>query len=125
MHRIPTFFLPFLPPDLQESAYVHLAQKCGRAVPAIAERVYSVSFERDGLIWTAIVGERLRGRRPQHTQHRRTEREIEDPAMVLAIFPDSPYCIITDVGGGTGSRYESPLFAMPINVVRFRSSTSS
>jgi hypothetical protein len=57
-------------------------------------------------------------------QHRWTENETEDPAMVLAIFPGSPYCIITDAGADRASRFESPFLATPISVVLFQPSTS-
>jgi hypothetical protein len=119
MPKTPVFFLPFLSPDLQEASYAHLAERCDRSVPALDSRVYSVTFERDGVVWIAMVGECLKGHRPGLMKHRKTGRQMEDPAMVLAIFPDVPYCIVTDAGASRGSHFENPLYVTPIGTKLF------
>jgi hypothetical protein len=46
-------------------------------------------------------------------------RFIEDPAMVLAIFPGTPYTIVTDALHTAGSNFENIFFGTPLEVEYF------
>jgi hypothetical protein len=68
-----------------------------RAVPPIGERVYSISFESDGTLWVAKVGERLKGRKAKLVKGKNVGWEewwFDDPAYVLAIFSGSPFIVV-------------------------------
>ena len=112
----PRFFLPFLRPDLAEASYAHIADKCHAVAPGPAGRVYSISFVHQEVVWIATVGRRLKG---QMRGHRGTARLIEDPAMVLAIFPGTPYSIVTDALNTTGSNFDNIFFGTPVEVAYF------
>jgi hypothetical protein len=112
----PLFFLPFLPPELAEASYAHIAQRCDKIAPGPENRVYSMSFVHERVVWVATVGKRLKG---QRLGHRVTARWIEDPAMVLAIFPGTPYCIVTDALRTPGSNFKNILFGTPTEVEFF------
>jgi hypothetical protein len=112
----PLFFLPFLPPELAEASYAHMADKCHRIDPGLGDRVYSISFVHQRVVWVATVGKRLKGHMPGH---RATAKLIEDPAMVLAIFPGTLYSIVTDALHTTGSNFENIFFGTPVEVVYF------
>jgi hypothetical protein len=113
----PRFFVPAATPDTQESTYSEFARWCGRSVPPPGERVYSIVFKHDGDVWTATVGETLRG--VHNSTHKvrgnKVERskEIGDTARVLAIFPGDPFMVVTDhrIAGNFGSRWENPFLA--------------
>ena len=109
----PLFFLPFLPPELAEASYAHMAEKCEKITPGPRGRVYSISFVHERVVWVATVGKHLKGHRPRH---RATARLIEDPAMVLAIFPGTPYTIVTDALHATGSNFQNIFFGTPVEV---------
>lgn len=119
MPQLPAFFLPFLQSDFQESAYAHLARKCNRPVPAAGARIFSVSFELNGFIWIARVGECLKGNRPGQMRHGTRGRRSEDPAMVVAIFPGAPYCVVTDGAPGRGSHFDDIFSVTPLAVELF------
>jgi hypothetical protein len=112
----PLFFLPFLPPELAEAAYAHMAEKCDKIAPGPRGRVYSISFVHERVVWVATVGKHLKGHRPGH---RATARLIEDPAMVLAIFPGTSYIIVTDALHTTGSNFQNIFFGTPVEVEYF------
>jgi hypothetical protein len=112
----PLFFLPFLPRELAEASYAYMAEKCDKIAPGPGGRVYSISFVHERVAWVATVGKRLRGHRPGH---KATARLIEDPAMVLAIFPGTPYCIVTDALHTTDSNFENIFFGTPVEVEYF------
>jgi hypothetical protein len=112
----PLFFLPFLPPELAEASYAYMADKCHKIAPGPGGRVYSISFVHQRVVWVATVGKRLKGHMPGH---RATARLIEDPAMVLAIFPGTPYSIVTDALHTTGSNFENIFFGTPMEVEYF------
>ncbi len=113
----PQFFVPEVTPDNQESVYVEFASWCGRAVPSLERRTYSIIFVHDGEEWTATVGESLRGKRFHTTRSRgmkiERERPVSDLAVVLAIFPGIPYMVVTNhrIGGNVGSAWENPFLA--------------
>ncbi len=113
MGEPPVFFLPSCPPDEQEEAYAQIASKVERSIPCLGDRVYSVSFHHDGTLWIATVGERLKGRADTDGYTR-----VEDLALVLAIFPDDPYCIVTD--SNPGSQFGNLVYAeTPISIEYF------
>ena len=130
MPEAPQFFVPAATPDNQESVYASFAEWCSRAVPSLERRVYSITFVHNGDEWTATVGESLRGRRFRTVRSRgvKLEREqpVSDPAIVLAIFPGTPYIVVTNhrIGGrNVGSAWENPFFAgQPKSVTYFSTS---
>ena len=115
----PTFFLPHLPVEFQEASFAHLAKRCGCEVPPIGGRVYSISFERGGIMWIATVGCNLKGNKPIRVKRNDTGRwrDIEDPALVLAIFPGESYCLLTYPG--TASLFGSTFYAIAKRVELF------
>jgi hypothetical protein len=111
----PAFFIPGFPADEFETRYAALAEACHSAVPDPAERIYSITFGDDGDEWTATVGLPLAG------VHRRTGR-VGDPATVLAIFPGTPFMVVTDYGvrDGVQSAFVNPFMAgQPTSVTYF------
>ena len=112
----PLFFLPFLPLELAEASYAHLAEKCDQIAPGPGGRVYSISFVHERVVWVATVGKRLKG----HTLGPCPEpRLIEDSAMILAIFPGTTYSIVTDALHTTDSRFQNIFFETPVEVEYF------
>ena len=112
----PLFFLPFLPAELAEASYAYMADKCHKIAPGPGGRVYSISFVHQRVVWVATVGKRLK---THMSVHKATARLIEDPAMVLAIFPGTPYCIVTDALHATDSNFENIFFGTPVEVEYF------
>jgi hypothetical protein len=114
----PAFFLPRCSHESQEDVYARIAERCGREVLPIGRRIYSISFERDGIVWTATVGEHLRGRKSMKVRGKETvEWNIGDPALILAIFPSVPFCVVTL---SNGKSYFRPIFhATPRGVELF------
>jgi hypothetical protein len=135
MAQAPAFFLPPIAhynASEQDAAYVLIAEKCGRSVPA--QRVYSITFRHHSEYWTATVGEKLTGSKTQQVGPTdttdKTENSIEqatqlsDEATVVAIFPGTPYLVVTDSGIISGGRtnWENPFYApMPTSVTYFSS----
>lgn len=115
---MPAFFLPHCPPESEEGAYADIAQGCNREVPPIGRRIYSISFEHDGILWIATVGEHLRGRKYVKVKDKENvEWQIGDPALILAIFPRVPYCIVTLSNGK--SHFGQIFYATPRGVELF------
>ena len=115
---MPAFFLPHCPIESQEASYTHIAKDCNRVVPPIGNRIYSISFEHDGILWTATVGEHLRGRKYMKVKGKDTvEWHIGDPALILAIFPTVPYCVVTYSNGR--SHFGHIFYATPAGVELF------
>ena len=115
---MPAFFLPRCSHESQEDVYARIAERCDREVPPIGRRIYSISFERDGIVWTVTVGEHLRGRKSMKVRGKETvEWNIGDPALVLAIFPRVPYCVVTSSMGK--SRFGQIFYATPRGVELF------
>ena len=105
---MPAFFIPHCPPETQEARYAHIAKSCHREVPLIGRRIYSISFEHNGIVWTATVGEHLRGRKSVKVGDKGTvEWNIGDPALILAIFPRVPFCVVTY---SNGKSHFGPIF---------------
>jgi hypothetical protein len=129
MKSAPRFFVPAATEEERESVYAEMAAICGRAVPPLDRRIYSITYVHDGEEWTATVGEQLRGTRPAVTNRRgkkvQREQRFHDPAKVLAIFAGYPYMVFTNhrVGGrSVHSAWENPFLAgTPKSVIYFSS----
>ncbi len=126
MSEARAFFIPGIEPAKQEGAYADLARLAHRSVLDPEERIYSITFHHDGEEWTATVGEKLHG----HTiadpraraQFRRFSRSVSDEATVWAIFPGSPYIVVTDkrFNPDVRSAWENPFLAsVPRSVTLF------
>jgi hypothetical protein len=117
----PVFFLPYLPHDLEEASYAHMAKKVGRPVPALGARAYSMSFEHDGVLWIATVGETLKGCAPilRNGEKTYSRQVMEDPALVLAIFPGVPYCVMTAGCSNMPSHFANSFYAEPKGIELF------
>jgi hypothetical protein len=116
----PVFFLPYLPPALEEASYAHMAKKVDRPVPPPGARVYAISFEHDGILWIATVGETLKGCAPVHRNCEEAEMQvIEDTALILAIFAGLPYCVITAGCANIPSHFANPFYADPKGIELF------
>jgi hypothetical protein len=100
----PTFFIPGCPPEDQEKLYAAMAKDCENvAVPAIGQRIYAISYRHNGDVWFATVGQTQTGKRPIWKSGKKTEEmmNIEDPNLVLAIFPFTTHdlCWVYTSGG--------------------------
>lgn len=124
---MPSFFVPKASSSEDaEHLYANLAQLCGRPVPEPAQRVFQIEWVHDGDCWVATVGERLHGRRTRTRRRKGTAREVteplSDPAIVLAIFPEVPYLVVTDARplGSAPSSWANPFMAgRPTSINRF------
>jgi hypothetical protein len=129
MAQAPAFFLPPIAhynASEQDAAYIEIAKKCGRDVPA--QRVYSITFRQASDYWSATVGETLTGSKTPQIElgDNSTEQttQLDDAATVVAIFPGTPYLVVTDSGIISGGRttWENPFFAgVPTSVTYFSS----
>jgi hypothetical protein len=102
------------------------AEWCHRPVPKLTERIYSITYVHDGEDWTATVGETLRGVRHRSTRSRgkKIERTLQltDPAIVLAVFPGTPFMVVTNhrLAGNVGSAWGNPFMAgQPKSIMYF------
>jgi hypothetical protein len=122
------FFVPDVPSESAEQRYAELARWCHCAVPAPEDRVYSIGFGHNGEHWTATVGQQLRGERIHRRklragEYRETSEPLSDPATVLAIFPGSPWMVVTNALPVTAlvSWWANPFMAgVPKSVTHFR-----
>ncbi len=120
------FFLPRASDDEQaERLYEALAEFAGCDPAPPDRRVHSIAFHQDGAEWVAEVGRELRGQRTTQLLRRgelieRTE-ELGSPARVLAVYPGTPYQVVTDAQPitGTPSEWANPFLAQPDRVVLF------
>jgi len=123
---MPAFFLPRADDDEQaERLYDALAEFAGCEPAAPGRRVHSIGFPQDGAQWTAEVGEELTGVRTTQ-QLRRGElierrEELGSAARVLAIYPGTPFTVVTDAAPITGAQSEwaNPFTAEPERVTYF------
>ena len=120
------FFLPRASDDEQaERLYEALAEFAGCEPAPPARRVRSIAFDQDGARWVAEVGEELRGQRTTRQLRRgelleRTET-LTSTARVLAVYPGTPFVVVTDAAPitGTPSEWANPFTATPGDVVLF------
>lgn len=118
---MPEFFIPFVEAENQEEAYRQIAAHIGAAPRALGDRIYSMTWRHDGVVWTATVGETLKGTATVTTGRGRDRREREVPRStndtVLAIFPGSPGLIAHD---GKSGYWNMPILTgEPLGMVRF------
>jgi hypothetical protein len=120
------FFLPRAADDEQaERLYDALAEFAGCEPAPPGERVQSIAFARDGWQWEATVGEELRGERTTRLVRRGEVLEhTENSASacrVLAVYPGTPYVVVTDAQPitGTPSEWANPFTAEPERITRF------
>ncbi len=120
------FFLPRASDDEQaERLYDALAEFAGCEPAPPGQRVQSIAFTEDGAQWVAAVGEQLSGRRTTQ-QLRRGElieriEELSSPTRVLAVYPGTPFVVVTDAQPitGTPSEWSNPFTARPDQVTLF------
>jgi hypothetical protein len=120
------FFLPRASDDEQaERLYEALAEFAGCEPAPPARRVRSIAFDQDGARWVAEVGEELRGERTTQQLRRgelieRTET-LGSTARVLAVYPGTPFVVVTDAQPitGTPSEWANPFSARPDEVSWF------
>jgi hypothetical protein len=120
----PTFFIPTVTTVGQEQAYSTLAKICGCDPPAPGKRISSITFDHDGVRWTAIVGEKLRGERKKVSRSKGKKIEttvpVSDPSTVIAIFPGAPFQVFLDKKvSAYGVHWANPFFATPNDVGYF------
>ena len=123
------FFLPRAEDDEQaERLYDALAEFAACEPAPAGRRVQSIAFTQDGASWVAAVGEELTGRRTTQQLRRgelieRTE-ELSSPSRVLAIYPGTPFVVVTDAAPITGAQSEwaNPFSATPDRVTCFDAS---
>ena len=126
MSEAPVFFVPAATAETQEFVYADFAKWCGVSVPPLGKRVASIVFKHNGDVWHATVGETMRG--TKYSTHKvkgqRVERSqsLSDPALVLAIFPGSPFMVVTNhrIAEDVRSRWENPFLAgQPESIIFF------
>jgi hypothetical protein len=123
------FFLPRATDDEQaERLYEALAEFAACEPAPAGQRVQSIAFTHDGATSVAAVGEELTGRRTTQ-QLRRGElieriEELSSPSRVLAIYPGTPFVVVTDAAPITGAQSEwaNPFSATPDRVTCFDAS---
>lgn len=118
---MPEFFVPLVEPDNQEAAYQDMAKFAGAAPRAAGNRIYSMTWRHDGVVWTATVGETLTGvetvtiGRGRDRKYREVPRSTND--TVMAIFPGAPGLIVHD---DKSKRWANPILTgEAIETVRF------
>jgi hypothetical protein len=120
------FFLPRASDDEQaERLYDALAEFAGCEPAPPGQRVRWITFTQDGAEWVAAVGEELRGRRTTQ-QLRRGEliehsEELTSASRVLAVYPGTPFTVVTDAQPitGTPSEWANPFTVQPDRVTLF------
>ena len=94
----------------------------------LGQRIQSIAVTSDGAQWVAEVGEELSGRRTTQQLRRgelieRTET-LTSSARVLAVYPGTPFVVVTDAQPitGTPSEWANPFHADPDQVTWFDAS---
>jgi hypothetical protein len=112
---VPQFFVPAATVETRESVYEILAAFAKQPVPALQQRVYSITYNHYGEVWTSTVGEPSVGVRRRTVGAGSSKREsvtrLSDTAVTLAIFPGNPYVVVTNEGLGgksVGSAWVNP-----------------
>ena len=109
---MPDFFVPRVDTNEQEDAYKQLADFVGVASLDPARRIYSMTWKHDGVEWTAVVGEELRGTetkkigKGRKATYREVPRGTND--TVLAVFSGVPHRIVHDNKSGY---WNMPIYA--------------
>ena len=119
-------FLPRASDDEQaERLYDALAEFAGCDPAPPGQRVQSIGFSQEGAQWVAEVGAELSGRRTTQQLRRgelleRTET-LRSTTRVLAIYPGTPFVVVTDAQPitGTPSEWANPFLAHPEQVTWF------
>ena len=126
MKEAPVFFVPLELEENQEKIYTNLAKFCDRDVPEDGKRIYSITYVHNSEKWTATVGENLKGIPHRKSKSRNQSfgknTQLFDKAIVLAIFPGSPYVVVTNhrITKNVGSMWENPFYVgSPKNTVYF------
>jgi hypothetical protein len=122
------FFFPRASDDDQaERLYGALADFAGTEPAPAGRRVHAIAFPHEGARWVARVGDELRGERTTQQLRRgelieRTE-ELSSSSRVLAIYPGTPFVVVTDAQPITGapSEWANPFTAQPDEVTWFDS----
>ena len=110
------FFLPRASDDEQaERLYEALAEFAGCEPAPPGRRVHAIAFEQDGARWVAEVGAELRGELIERTE------TLTSATRVLAVYPGSPFVVVTDAQPitGTPSEWANPFPARPHEVTLF------
>jgi hypothetical protein len=126
---VTAFFLPRATDAEQaERLYDALAEFAGCEPAPADRRVHSIAFTSDGAHWVAEVGQELSGRRTTRQLRRgdvveRTEH-LSSTSRVLAIYPGTPFVVVTDAQPitGTPSEWANPFHAQPDHVTFFDAS---
>jgi len=120
------FFVPGTSREEGELVYARLAAGCGREVPLSSDRIHEIHWTQDSDSWVAVVGETLRGQRVRVRRRGGDYIEISDPlhdpATVRAIFPGTPFMVVTDARrlGSFVSYWNNPFAAaQPTHIVKF------
>ncbi|MET3768978.1 hypothetical protein ABIB15_001664 [Marisediminicola sp. UYEF4] len=94
-------------PDADEAAYRRLAELAGAAPAESGRRIRQVAFKVGRESWTAEVGRKMAGTRPEHRRRKgeftTTTEKLSGPAVVLAIFDGTPFSIVTDAEPATSA----------------------
>ena len=97
---MPEFFVPMIDPDMQDDAYREMAALFGGNPAEPGARIRSITWKHNSTVWTATVGEELRGTETIVKGRGRDKRYLEVPRStndtVLAIFAGAPYVIVHD-----------------------------
>lgn len=120
------FFIPNVEIKDQELTYQKYANVCRSIVEN--KRIYSIEFEHNSIIWTATVGEKLKGikkcSRKRKGKIETWKEDVGDHATVMAIFLGSlTYMVVTnsDVKSGIFSKWENPFMACsPEHVINIK-----
>ena len=123
---VPAFFLPRASDAEQgERLYEALAEFAGAEPGPPGERVRSISFTRDGVRWTATVGEPLAGERVAGVRRAGRRIDVGDDltttTLVLAVYAGTPCTVVTDAQPITSapSVWANPFTAEPDHVELF------
>lgn len=109
--------------DADEAAYRRLAERAG-AVPAESgRRIRQVAFRVGRESWTAEVGRKMTGTRPEHRRRKgeftTTTEKLSGHATVLAIFAGAPFAIVTEEQQAASASANPILVDKPSRVAYF------
>ena len=127
MTSSPDFFVPGTDSEKAEAAYAAHAKLCGRSVDPEGKRIFSITFISNNEEWTATVGAPLTGtfRRVTLVGGKTFElvQKLDDPAIVLSIFPGEPFRVVTSnlPPERVRSSWDNPFTATPTSVTYFAS----